>query len=134
MSARNRRLPRHRAWPLTTTDIEECLGPFMTRVTDLRFLTGQDSGTIVLGAEWIAPISRNYGRGMPPDMVGFRIDVHPVDAAERAATRAVLRAQALPQLHAWVTRAIDADETWRLTPHQHYWRLTDGHLTHRDEA
>ena len=40
-------------------------------------------------------------------MVGFRMDVHPVDAA---------------------------DETWRLAPHQHYWRLTDGHFTHRDEA
>ncbi|MGW1255700.1 hypothetical protein ACWD5Q_11045 [Streptomyces sp. NPDC002513] len=31
MPARNRRLPRHRAWPLTTTDINECLGPLMTR-------------------------------------------------------------------------------------------------------
>ena len=106
----------------------------MTRVTDLRFLAGQDSGTIVLGAAWIAPIARNYSRGTHSDMVGFRLDVHPVDAAERAATRAVLRAHALPQLHEWIARAIDADETWRLTPHQHYWRLTDGHLTHRDEA
>ncbi|MFE2420065.1 hypothetical protein [Streptomyces hokutonensis] len=134
MSARNRRLPRHRAWPLTTTDITDCLGPLMTRVTDLQFLTGQGSGTIVLGAEWIAPNNRNYGGGTHPDMVGLRIDVHPVDAAERAVTRALLRAQALPQLHEWVTRAVDADETWQLTPHQHYWRLTDGHLTHRDET
>ncbi len=134
MSARRRRLPRHRAWPLTTTDIEECLGPHMGRVTDLRFLTGHDSGTVVLGAAWVAPVSRNYGRGTHPDMVGFRIDVHPVGATERAATRAVLRARALPQLHAWVTRALAADETWQLTDHQHYWRLTDGRLTHRDEA
>lgn len=106
----------------------------MTRVTDLAFLTGHDSGTIVLGAAWIAPNPRNYGRGIHPDMVGFRLDVHPVDATERAATRAVLRAQALPQLHEWITQAIAADETWRLTDHQHYWRLTNGHLTHRDEA
>ncbi|MGW6741394.1 hypothetical protein ACWGDX_11770 [Streptomyces sp. NPDC055025] len=133
MSARNRRLPRHRAWPLTTTDIDECLGPHMTHVTDLRFLTGHDSGTIVLGAAWVAPNPRNYGRGIHPDAVGFRIDVHPVDATERAAARAVLRAYALPQLHEWITQAIAADETWQLTPHQHYWRLTNGHLTHRDE-
>jgi hypothetical protein len=106
----------------------------MTRVTDLDFLSGPDSGTIVLGAAWVAPNPRNYGRGIHPDSVGFRIDVHPVDAPERAATRAVLRARALPQLHAWITQAIAADETWLLTPHQHYWRLTDGHLTHRDEA
>ncbi len=70
MSARNRKLPRHRAWPLTTTDITGCLGPYMSRVTDLRFLTGPDSGTIVLGAEWVAPIHRNYGRSMHLDMVG----------------------------------------------------------------
>ncbi|MPY31640.1 hypothetical protein FNH09_10205 [Streptomyces adustus] len=134
MSARNRRLPRHRAWPLTTTDIEGCLGPLMSRVTDLRFLMGQDSGSVVLGAAWVAPLSRNYGRGVHPDSVGARIDVHPVDATERAAVRAVLREHALPQLHAWVTRTIAADETWRLTDHQHYWRLTDGLLTHRDET
>lgn len=105
----------------------------MSRVTDLRFLTGHDSGTLVLGAAWVAPNPRNYGRGVHPDMVGFRIDVHPVDATGRAATRAVLRDRALPQLHAWFTRAIATDETWRLTDHQHYWRLTDGRLTHRDE-
>ncbi|MEU1535050.1 hypothetical protein [Streptomyces fagopyri] len=134
MSARNRRLPRHLAWPLTTTDINACLGPFMSRVTALRFLMGHDSRPIVLGAEWIAPIPHNYGRSMHPDMVGFRIDVHPVDAAERAATRAVLRAHALPQLHEWITQAIAADETWQSTPHQHHWRLNDGRLTHRDEA
>lgn len=106
----------------------------MTRVTDLRFLTGHDSETIVLGAEWIAPLPRNHGRGTHPDMVGFRIDVHPVQAAARAATRAVLRAHALPQLHEWITQAIAANETWRLTSHQLYWRLTNGQLTHHDEA
>ncbi|MFF5711532.1 hypothetical protein [Streptomyces sp. NPDC012756] len=106
----------------------------MTRVTDLRFLTGHDSGTVVLGAAWVAPNRRNYGRGIHPESVGFRIDVHPVDAADRAATRAVLREQALPQLHEWVTQAIAADETWQLTDHQHCWRLVDGRLTHRDEA
>ncbi|MFG2674933.1 hypothetical protein [Streptomyces sp. NPDC048445] len=134
MSARHRRLPRHRAWPLTTTDINECLGHHMARVTDLGFLTGHDSGTIVLGAEWIAPVPSNYGRGVHPDMVGFRIDVHPVDAVERAATRAVLRERALPQLHEWITEAIAADETWKSTPRRHLWRLTHGRLTHRDEA
>ncbi|MFJ7146981.1 hypothetical protein ACIQVT_02085 [Streptomyces sp. NPDC100445] len=134
MSARNRRLPRHRAWPLTTTDIHDCLGPHLDHVVDLRFLTGHDGGTIVLGAAWVAPHPRTYGVGIHPDMVGVRIDVLPVDAVERAAVRAVLRARALPQLHEWVARAIAADETWRLTPHQHCWRLSEEHLTHRDEA
>lgn len=106
----------------------------MDRVTDLRFLTGHDSGTIVLGAEWIAPEPRNHGRGIHPDTIGFRIDVHPVDATERAATRALLQTRALPQLREWVAQAVAADETWLQTPHRHYWRLTDGHLTHRDEA
>ncbi|MFA7766593.1 hypothetical protein [Streptomyces sp. NRRL S-448] len=67
-------------------------------------------------------------------MVGFRIDVHPVDSTERAATRALLQARARPQLHEWVTQAIAADATWRQAPHRHHGRLTAGQLTHRDEA
>lgn len=67
-------------------------------------------------------------------MVGFRIDVYPVGATERAGTRAVLQAHALPELHEWIMQAVAADETWRLSPHQRYWRLIDGYLTHRDEA
>ncbi|MCX4741258.1 hypothetical protein [Streptomyces antibioticus] len=133
MPARNRRLPRHLSWPLTTTDITECLGPYMSRVTDLCFVSGHGSETILLGASWTAPFSRNYGRGIHPDSVGFYIDVHPVAATRRAAVRALLRTQALPQLHEWVARACAADETWRLAPHRHYWRLTDGLLTHHDE-
>lgn len=134
MSARNRTLPRHRARPLTATDVEECLGPLLTQVTELRFLTGSDSGTIVLGAAWVAPEPRNHGRSVHPDSVGFRVDVHPVAASERAATRAVLRAHALPQLRDWIAGAADAGETWRLTPHQRLWRLADGRLTHHDEG
>ncbi|MFK4110691.1 hypothetical protein [Streptomyces sp. NPDC002176] len=44
MSARNRHLPRDRAWPLTMTDITGHLGPLMADITDVRFLTGRDSG------------------------------------------------------------------------------------------
>ncbi|BDH03665.1 hypothetical protein [Streptomyces seoulensis] len=133
MSARNRRLPRDRAWPLTTTDVSAHLGPLMSRITELRFLTGLDSGTIVLGAAWVAPLSRNHGRGMHPDSVGFRVDVHPVAAGERAAVRDVLRAQALPRLHEWIAEESAATETWRLTPHERLWHLTDGRLTHEDD-
>ncbi|MGW3113889.1 hypothetical protein [Streptomyces sp. NPDC001091] len=133
MSARNRRLPRDRAWPLTRTDIADHLGPLMTRITELRFLTGLESRTIVLGAAWVAPLSRNYGRGMDPDSVGFRVDIHPVAAGERAAVRAVLRAQALPRLHEWIAEGSAAAETWRLTPHERLWHLTDGRLTHEDD-
>ncbi|MEU4151252.1 hypothetical protein [Streptomyces sp. NPDC026659] len=134
MSARNRRLPRGRAWPLTTTDITEHLGPLMSEVRHLDFLTGLDSGTIVLSASWVAPASRTYGGGVHPDSVGFSVDVHTVPATERAATRLVLRDQALPQLHAWITQGLTATETWRLTRHQRYWHLVDGWLTHVDET
>ncbi|WP_405768629.1 hypothetical protein [Streptomyces sp. NBC_01538] len=139
MTARNRRrrprrkLPRHRAWPLTTTDVNDSLGELTVHVRELSFLTGHDSGTIVLGARWLAPESRTHGGGVHPDSVGFYVDVHPVDAAERAAIRAVLKETALPQLHAWITHGLTAPETWRQTSHLHYWRLADGHLAHTDE-
>ncbi|ELP70677.1 hypothetical protein ACKI1I_38570 [Streptomyces turgidiscabies] len=139
MTARNRRrrprrrLPRHLAWSLTTTDVNESLGELVSHIRELRFLTGSDSGTSVLGARWVASDSPNYGRGVDPDYVGFSVDVHPVDAAERAATRAVLKETALPQLHAWITQGLAAPETWRQTSHLRYWHLTDGHLGHADE-
>ncbi len=105
----------------------------MSGVTELRFLTGHDSGTLVLSAAWVAPAPRTYGRGVHPDAVGIRIDVHPVDAASRAASRDVLRAHGLPQLHAWVVQSLAADETWQLTAHRRHWRLSGGRLTYRDE-
>ncbi|MDX3454555.1 hypothetical protein PV396_21835 [Streptomyces sp. ME02-8801-2C] len=140
MTARNRRrrpgrrLPQHLAWPLTTTDVNESLGELASHIRELRFLAGRDSGTVVLGAGWLAPESRNYGRGVHPDSVGFSVDVHPVDSAERAAIRAVLRETALPRLHAWMTQGLTGAETWRQTSHLRHWHLTDGRLTHTDEA
>ncbi|MBJ7905089.1 hypothetical protein IF655_17505 [Streptomyces sp. DSM 110735] len=134
MSARNRRLPRGLAWPLTTTDITEHLGPLMSEVRDLDFLTGPAGGTIVLSASWTAPLPRTYGRSIHPDSVGFSLYVHPVPTPQRATTRPLLRTQALPQLHTWITQSLTATETWRLTPHQRYWHLTDGRLTHVDET
>ena len=130
---RSRRLPRHRAWSLTTTDVNESLGDLTSHIRELRVLTGTDSGTVVLGARWVAPESRTYGAGIHPDSVGFYVDVHPVDAADRAVIRAILKEAALPQLHAWITQGLAGPETWRQTHHLHYWHLTDGHLTHADE-
>ncbi|MEV7393916.1 hypothetical protein [Streptomyces sp. NPDC091215] len=102
-----------------------------------RWGTGRRSWTLSrrgTGSASTPRTRRRFRCGIHPDTVGFRIGVPPVDATQRAATGAVLRAQALPQLHGWITRGMAAGETWHLTPHQHYWRLTDGHLTHRDEA
>ncbi|MFD8676866.1 hypothetical protein ACFV1A_27780 [Streptomyces seoulensis] len=134
MSARNRHLPPGYSWPLTSTDLTESLGPLMTHVTEVRFLTGRDAGTIVLGVAWVPPRSSNDDRGTDPDSVGFRMDVPMIPTPARAPTRAVLRTRALPQLHAWMTQSLTAGETWHLAPHDHLWRLTDGHLTHRDET
>ncbi|MFJ3661118.1 hypothetical protein ACIPPM_11705 [Streptomyces sp. NPDC090119] len=134
MSARNRRLPRGYSWPLTSTDLTESLGPLMTHVTETRFLTGRDAGTIVLGAAWVPPLFRNYGRDTHPDAVGFRIDVPMVPTPARATTRTILRDRALPQLRDWITLGIQAGETWHLTPHERLWHLTGGHLTHEDAA
>ncbi|MFE9404263.1 hypothetical protein ACFYNY_21200 [Streptomyces sp. NPDC006530] len=63
-----------------------------------------------------------------------QIKAGPFRVGDRAATRAVLRAHALPQLQEVVAQATAADETWRFADHQHCWRLTDGYLTRRDEA
>jgi hypothetical protein len=132
MPARNRHLPRHLSWPLTTTDVNDALGTHLIHVVGLRFLTRNGSGTM-LGVEWVAPEPFNHGRGTHPNAVGFHIDVIPIASGERAAARAVLQARALPQLHEWITHALAADETWLQERHRRYWKVVEGHLTHYDE-
>nr|WP_189786085.1 hypothetical protein [Streptomyces capitiformicae] len=133
MPSRNRRLPRHRSWPLTATDISEALDDQMAHVSDVSFLTGHSEEGYVLGIEWTAAQPFNYGRGIHPDASGFRIDVLPVPAADRADARTALRTYALPQLGEWINQALAAPETWRSSDHRRYWRLADGLLTHHDQ-
>lgn len=133
MTSRNRRLPHDRAWPLTSTDINEALGSKLSYVTDLRFLTGHSDAGDAIGIEWVAAESSNYGRGTHPDAVGFRIDVIPVPKSDRADARTALRAHALPQLAEWIDHALTAGENWRSSNHSRYWSFTGGKVTHRDE-
>ena len=73
-------------------------------------------------AEWPGNIQRT--RDLPGAI--------PVAKEERAAARAVLREQALPQVHDWANRAIHATETWRSECHERIWLLVDGQVTHMD--
>ncbi|MFB6837632.1 hypothetical protein [Streptomyces sp. NPDC056361] len=132
MTSKNRRLPRDRAWPLTATDISEALGSKMSHVGDLRFLSGNSGTGNAIGIEWVAAQPFNYGRGIHPNAVGFRIDVIPVPKGDRADARTALRTHALPQLCEWIDHALTASETWRSSNHCRYWRFADGHVTHHD--
>ncbi len=137
MSARNRRLPRHLAWPLTATDVHDALGHLTDELRTVRFLTGlgadRSEPPVVLGVTWLAPRPGNHGGGVHPDSVGFHIDLWPVGSSDRGSARTLLRVHALPQLHEWITRARRADDTWRRTTHRHSWHLADGHLSRSDD-
>lgn len=134
MSARNRRLPRDLAWPLTSTDIGAALGPRMAHVSAARFTARpRDDGT-VLRVEWVPALVSNYGVGrMPSHMLGLQITVYPLTAVERAAARAVLQQGALPELDAWICAALQASESWLRVRHGRRWRLADGQLAPHDE-
>lgn len=103
----------------------------------MRFLTGlgadRTEPPLVLGVEWLAPRPGNYAGGTHPDSVGFYIDIWPVNSGDRGSARTLLRTQALPQLHEWITGALHADDTWRRRTHLHHWHFTDGHLSRSDE-
>jgi hypothetical protein len=135
MSARNRRLPRHLSWPLTTSDISDALGPHLTQIGSLGFRDKPSNDGTLLLAGWVPPVTSSYGVGtsMPASMRGLQIRVFPAGTAERAAARTILRREALPQLDEWITRALRAPETWLLTRHARHWQLINGHLTHHDE-
>ena len=135
MPARNRRLPRHLSWPLATSDISDALGPRTAQIGRLWFNTDLNSDGYLLRVAWVPPPTSNYGvgTGMPGYMAGLQINVLPIRSAERAATRNTLRQEALPQLDAWITQALQAPETWLQTRHHRCWRVTDDRLTHQDE-
>jgi hypothetical protein len=135
MSARNRRLPRHLSWPLTTSDISDALGPHMTQIGNLGFRDKPSNDGTLLRVGWVPPVTPSYGRGtaMPAHMQGLQIRVYPVAAADRAAARTTLRQEALPQLDEWITQALQAPETWLMTRHGQDWQLINGKLAHHDE-
>ncbi len=57
MPARNRRLPRHLSWPLTTTDIRSALG--VEEADSVRLYFGgrlAEDGT-VLYVQWVPPVT-----------------------------------------------------------------------------
>ena len=133
MSARNRRLPRHLSWPLTTSDISDALGPHMTQIGNPWFHDNPSNDGTLLRVEWVPPVTSNYGAGMPAYMQGLRITVLPLGTADRAAARTILRQEALPQLDEWTNQALQAPETRLLTRHGRRWQLVNGHLAHHDE-
>jgi hypothetical protein len=135
MPARNRNLPRHLAWPLTTTDIGGALGPRMAHVSKLWFRAEPTADGTLLRVEWVPATVSNYGMGSskPAYMLGLQIRVSPLKAVDRAAARAVLRQVALPELDTWICHALQASESWLQVRHDRCWQLTDGRLTRHEE-
>ncbi|MFD0568106.1 hypothetical protein ACFQ0T_00935 [Kitasatospora gansuensis] len=128
MPARNRRLPRHLSWPLTSSDLDAALGERMPRVERLYFADRPHGDGTVLSIQW-------YGVTVHPTLRSkLSLTVFPVPAAERAAARQVLLRSGLPEVTAWADRAVAAPETWREATHYRHWRLAaDGAVAHRDD-
>jgi hypothetical protein len=134
MPARNRRLPRHLAWPLTTTDMGAALGPRMAHVSAAWFRARPSDDGTLLRVEWVPALVSNYGIGRKPaHMLGLQITVYPLTALDRAAARVVLQQGALPELDTWICAALQASESWLQAWHNRRWQLADGRLTHHDE-
>jgi hypothetical protein len=133
MPARNKHLPRGRAWRLTTADINDALGTRATHVRNIRFLTGNGDDT-VLRLTWTAPDPMNHGRGKHPASAGLCIYVCAIDAAERTAVRAALRTRVLPDLPEVITSAQNVAETWRRSDHDRSWRFASGHIDDQDSS
>ncbi|MEV7122204.1 hypothetical protein [Kitasatospora griseola] len=126
MPARNRRLPRHLSWPLTSTDISSALGETSSRALQLSFFDHHWTDGTLLKADWRPPIGSNYGAGLLPDWwSSVWITVGPVPSGERAAARQLLCEQALPELRSWVEKARNGSEAWVLSRHSIAWQYAD---------
>ncbi|MFF0391104.1 hypothetical protein ACFYS8_20810 [Kitasatospora sp. NPDC004615] len=129
MPARNRRLPRHLSWPLTSTDVCSALGETPSNALMLHFDNVPRTDGTLLRASWMPPIGSNYGTGLCPDMwSSVWITIATVPSGERAAARRILREQALPALREWVDKARHGSEAWALSRHSISWRLVDQSL------
>ncbi|MFE7526496.1 hypothetical protein ACFU7Y_12305 [Kitasatospora sp. NPDC057542] len=134
MPARNHRLPRDLAWPLTPTDIRTVLGAHETDAADLDFDNRPWEDGTALHVEWVPRLSSNYGGGIHPTWwCTVRIRVAPLPAADRAAARHILRQNALPELAAWISAARHAPEPWTLSRHSRSWRPEGSSTAHRDD-
>ncbi len=130
MPARNRRLPRHLSWPLTTTDICSALDEPLSRTLHLDFDSVPWTDGTLLRARWVPPTGSNYGTGLHPDWwSSVWITVGPLPSGERATAHRILHDQAFPELRAWVGRARNGSEAWALSRHSIAWRL-DGQSLH----
>ncbi|GHH81514.1 hypothetical protein GCM10018781_64310 [Kitasatospora indigofera] len=133
MPARNRRLPQHLSWPLTSTDICSALGETPSHALQLSFFDHHWTDGTLLKARWVPPTSSNYGAGLPSDRwSSVWITVAPIPGSERAAARQILREQALPELRNWVEKARNGSEAWALSRHSIAWRYVNRflHLSH----
>ncbi|WP_159400262.1 hypothetical protein [Streptomyces sp. XY431] len=129
MPARNRRLPRHLSWPLTSTDICSALGETPSNALQLGFFDHHWTDRTLLKARWVPPTGSNYGTGLPPDWwSSVWITVGPIPSSERATAHQVLREQALPELRTWVGKARNGSEAWALSRHSIAWRYVDQSL------
>ncbi|WP_045696133.1 hypothetical protein [Streptomyces rubellomurinus] len=135
MSARNRRLPRDLAWPLTLTDIRTAIGPEEAAAAGVDFGARPWGDGTALHVEWVPRLPANYGGGIHPAWWNtVRIGVSPLPAGERAAARRVLRESALPELAEWIGAARRESETWRLSRHSRSWRPEGEGAVHRDDG
>ncbi|OKJ05603.1 hypothetical protein [Kitasatospora sp. CB01950] len=129
MPARNRRLPRHLSWPLTSTDICSVLDETRSQALHLSFFDRRWTDGAILKADWVPPIGSNYGAGLPPEWwSSVWITVGPVPSGERAAARRILREQALPELRSWVEKARNGSEAWALSRHSIAWQYANQSL------
>ncbi|MFJ5921267.1 hypothetical protein ACIQF6_01540 [Kitasatospora sp. NPDC092948] len=126
MPARNRRLPRHLSWPLSSTDICSVLGETPSDALRLSFADLPGADGTVLQATWMPSTGSNYGTGLPPDWwSSVWIAVAPVPSGERVSARRTLRELALPGLREWVDGARHGSEAWALSRHRVSWRIVD---------
>ncbi|KDN87065.1 hypothetical protein [Kitasatospora cheerisanensis] len=133
MPARNRRLPRHLSWPLTSTDLASGLGEAPSDALQFDFGSLAPTDGTLLTASWTPPLGSNYGNGPHPRWwSSVWILVAPVPSGERAAARKLLREQALPGLRQWIDEARTGSEAWALSRHTISWKLPGRrlHLSH----
>jgi len=119
-------LEPHLAWPLSAAEIRAAVGDEAPGVRIARPVRRRALDAVVR-VTWVPEPDRLDLDGDP-----LLVVVSPIPVEGRAALRAVLRDEVLPDLGAWVRAALSADPQWKALRHVRRY-VVHGHRVEIDE-
>jgi hypothetical protein len=128
MGTHRRELPRGRSWPISVSQVEEALAnlgaPLPSRI---RRFVGAAKGKTYFTLSW-NPQRSHWAKPWSAGDEYVSVTFTSVASDHRAEVRDIYVGTVLPDLAAWLCRASEAPEGWRILRHERHWNWSEGDL------